>query len=57
MGGLPAADSDIGAYGPIDRVLFPIHRGSFRFAGYIVIDPFVASAPARIGDDALESRR
>ena len=51
VGGLPAVYSDIGAYGSIESILFPIHHGIFSFAGFTVIEPFVVYGPARIGDD------
>lgn len=42
--------SERGAYGPIERILFPIHHGILGFTGFSVIDPFVVYAPARMRD-------
>ena len=45
------------AYGPqanngeLDKVLFHIHNGMLRFAGYTVLEPVIGYSPARIGDD------
>jgi NAD(P)H dehydrogenase (quinone) len=52
VGGPDAAYTDIGIYGPIDAILFPIHHGIFSFAGFTVIEPFVVHAPARISPQA-----
>jgi NAD(P)H dehydrogenase (quinone) len=42
--------SERGAYGPIEKILFPIHHGILGFTGFSVIDPFVVYAPARMRD-------
>jgi NAD(P)H dehydrogenase (quinone) len=48
VGGLAPVYSDAGAYGPIENILFPIHRGIFGFTGFSVIAPFVVYGPNRI---------
>ena len=48
IGGTAATYSEEGAYGPVDAVLFPIHRGILGFCGFAVIEPFVVYAPGRI---------
>ena len=54
IGGLPAAYSPIGVYGPIAPILFPIHHGIFSFAGFTVIEPIVVHAPSRISQEERE---
>ena len=51
VGGPAEAYSEVGAYGPLTRILFPIHHGILSFVGFAVIEPFVVHAPARIGSD------
>jgi NAD(P)H dehydrogenase (quinone) len=51
IGGTATTYSEEGAYGPVEAVLFPIHRGILGFCGFAVIEPFVVYAPARISDD------
>lgn len=48
VGGPAAAYSDVGIYGPIAPILYPIHHGILGFTGFTVIEPFVVYAPARI---------
>ncbi len=55
VGGLGEAYSEAGAYGPIDQILFPIHRGVFAFAGFTTIEPFVVYGPNRIDEEARRS--
>ncbi len=43
--------SDVGIYGPVEQILFPLHRGIFGFTGFAVIEPFVVYAPNRIADE------
>lgn len=50
-GGLEPVYSQVGAYAPIERILFPVHRGIFEFTGFIVIVPFVVYGPNRITDE------
>ncbi len=50
VGGPAAAYSDIGIYGPMGSILFPIHHGILGFAGFTVVEPFIVHAPARLGD-------
>ncbi|QSA96310.1 NAD(P)H-dependent oxidoreductase [Methylococcus sp. EFPC2] len=52
VGGPAPAYSDIGIYGPISSILFPIHHGILGFAGFTVIEPFVVYGPARMGEEA-----
>ena len=40
--------TDQGVYGPMDAILYPIHRGIFEFTGLTVIEPFVVYGPNRI---------
>jgi NAD(P)H dehydrogenase (quinone) len=47
VGGSEDVYSEAGVYGPIEHILFPIHRGIFQFTGFTVVEPFVAYAPGR----------
>lgn len=51
VGGPAAAYSDIGVYGPMPAILFPIQHGILHFVGFTVVEPFVVYAPARISHD------
>lgn len=51
VGGSAEAYSDIGAYGPLARVLFPINHGILGFVGFTVVEPFVVHSPARMEPD------
>jgi NAD(P)H dehydrogenase (quinone) len=51
VGGLFAAYSEIGLYGSIDAILFPIHHGIFGFVGFTVIEPFVVYGPSRLSHE------
>lgn len=42
-------------FGGIERVLYPIHVGVFNLTGFDVLEPFIAWAPARIGQEAREN--
>lgn len=48
LGGLEDVYSDLGAYAPVEDILFPIHRGIFAFTGFTVIEPFVVYGPGRV---------
>jgi NAD(P)H dehydrogenase (quinone) len=48
-GGTPARFSSDGAYGEIDRVLWPVERLTLQYMGFEVLPPFVAYAAPRIG--------
>jgi NAD(P)H dehydrogenase (quinone) len=48
VGGSIAAYSEIGMYGPIDSILYPIHHGIFSFVGFTVIEPFIVYEPSRL---------
>ena len=50
VGGPTATYSEIGIYGPIEPILFPIHHGIPAFCGFTVIEPFVVYGPARMSD-------
>lgn len=50
VGGSALVYSECGAYGPIERVLFPIHHGILSFVGFSVLEPFVVYGPARLSD-------
>jgi NAD(P)H dehydrogenase (quinone) len=47
-GGTTARFSDDGAYGDIERVLYPLHRGVLQYIGLDVVDPFIAYAAPRV---------
>ncbi len=51
VGGPSQAYSEIGIYGPIDVILFPIHHGILRFVGFSVIEPFVVYGPSRLSQE------
>ncbi len=51
VGGPAEAYSDVGAYGPLAPILFPIHHGILGFVGFNVVEPFVVHAPARMRPD------
>ena len=53
VGGPPDVYSEIGIYGPIPPILFPINHGILNFVGFTVIEPFVVYSPSRI---SLEER-
>jgi len=48
VGGPAGAYSDTGAYGRIEKVLYPIHHGILAFVGFAVIEPFIVYAPSRV---------
>jgi NAD(P)H dehydrogenase (quinone) len=51
IGGPALAYTDSGIYGPMDRVLFPIHHGILAFVGLAVVEPFLVHEPARLTAD------
>jgi NAD(P)H dehydrogenase (quinone) len=51
VGGSADAYSNVGAYGPMAPILFPINHGILGFVGFTVVEPFVVHAPARMGAD------
>ena len=55
VGGSDGVYSHDGVYGPIEDILFPIHRGIFQFTGFSVVEPFVVYGPGRI-DAAARDR-
>jgi NAD(P)H dehydrogenase (quinone) len=48
VAGPAAIYSDQGVYGPIEAILYPIHRGIFEFTGLTVIEPFVVYGVRRM---------
>lgn len=48
VGGPAGAYGDTGAYGNIEKILFPIQHGILAFVGFAVIEPFIAYAPSRV---------
>jgi len=48
LGGMEDVYSDRGIYGPIENILYPVHRGIFAFTGFGVAEPFVVYGPGRI---------
>jgi len=56
VGGSGLMYSDIGAYGPIERILFPIHHGILAFVGFDVIEPFVVYGPSRLDESARQEQ-
>ena len=54
VGGSAEAYSEVGIYGPIHPILFPIHHGILGFVGFTVIEPFVVYGPSRM---SAEQRR
>ncbi|HEX7692892.1 MAG TPA: NAD(P)H-dependent oxidoreductase [Sphingomonas sp.] len=55
VGGPEGVYSGDGVYGPVEDILFPIHRGIFQFTGFSVIEPFVVYGPGR-SDAATRER-
>lgn len=51
VGGQVPVYTEVGIYGPIASILFPIHHGILSFAGFTVIEPFVVYGPSRIGEE------
>lgn len=54
LGGFAGMNSASGINGDIDQQLFHINHGMLYFTGMQVIPPFIAYAPAQIGQDARE---
>lgn len=52
VGGPLPAYTDIGVYGPIGSILFPIHHGILGFVGFTVVEPFLVFGPSRMGHEA-----
>jgi NAD(P)H dehydrogenase (quinone) len=48
VGGPADAYSEIGVYGPIAPILFPINHGILGFVGFTVVEPFIVHSPARM---------
>ncbi|WP_165498222.1 NAD(P)H-dependent oxidoreductase [Siculibacillus lacustris] len=51
-GGTPKRFSEGDAYGPIEKVLWPVQRLALEYLGMKVLDPFVAYAAPRVDDGA-----
>jgi len=54
IGGTEQAYSEQGVYGPALDVLRPINHGILGFCGFDVVEPFLAYAPARIGQQGRD---
>jgi NAD(P)H dehydrogenase (quinone) len=52
VGGLAPVYTEIGIYGSIESILYPIHHGILGFVGFTVIQPFVVYGPSRISHEA-----
>ena len=50
IGGTDQAYSRDGIYGPVADVLRPINHGILAFCGFDVVEPFIAFAPSRKGE-------
>lgn len=48
VGGLEDVYSNDGHYGPVNDILYPLHRGIFAFTGFSVVKPFIVYGPGRI---------
>jgi NAD(P)H dehydrogenase (quinone) len=48
VGGPALAYSDVGMYGPMDAVMFPIHHGILSFVGFAVVEPLIVHGPSRL---------
>ena len=53
-GGPATMYSSTGLNGEIGQVLFPINHGILYFVGMQVLPPFIAWAPARVGDEGRQ---
>lgn len=51
VGGPREVYSDQGIYADVEQLLFPLHRGTFGFTGFSVLEPFVVYAPGRASDE------
>lgn len=49
-GGTTERFSPTGVYGPIEQVLYPVHRCMIEYLGMEALDPFIAYAAPRIDD-------
>lgn len=58
VGGSALMYSESGAYGPIERALYPIHHGILGFVGFSLLEPFIVYGPARLSpEDRLAQLR
>lgn len=48
VGGPPEAYGADGIYGPMADIVHPVHHGVLKFAGFTVLEPFVAYGPGRL---------
>ena len=53
-GGPEAMYSEAGALDPIERFLFHVNEGIFRFVGYEPLKPVVTYGPAHLDDEQRE---
>jgi NAD(P)H dehydrogenase (quinone) len=51
-GGTPERFSEVGVYGEIERVLWPVRRLTLEYMGLVVEEPFVCYAAPRVDDAA-----
>lgn len=51
VGGCAPVYSKLGAYGPLEAILYPVHHGILAFVGFTVIEPFVVYGPSRMTAD------
>ena len=52
VGGAEEVYSEARLYGPIEPILYPIHKGILGFVGFTVLEPFVVYGPNRIDEAA-----
>lgn len=54
-GGTTERFSPTGVYGPIEHVLYPVHRCMIEYLGLEALDPFIAYGAPRVDDAAREN--
>ena len=54
-GGTTERFSSTGVYGPIEQVLYPVHRCMIEYLGLEALDPFIAYGAPRVDDAARET--
>ncbi|MFA5985429.1 MAG: NAD(P)H-dependent oxidoreductase [Methylococcaceae bacterium] len=52
VGGLEPVYTEVGIYGAMETILYPIHRGILGFCGFTVRQPFIVYAPVRLTHEA-----
>ena len=53
-GGTTERFSPAGVYGPIEQVLYPVHRCMIEYLGLEALDPFIAYGAPRVDDAARQ---